>query len=363
MFWADLGQLHFNWGQKGLTISLLLHCAELIPSVPRPVTAHTQSGGSTGQWVTVQKHQQKPSEEKGRRKKIPYAPPLNRQRYLQVLQSAKSHTEAHQAKPFRSLLIQDALVTIQSPSETQPFTSVGLLTRVRANQRAQPWSLLWSQPKGSGGAEISVAQRACAADPAQRAAGASPSARITPPQRRGHSGSRAGRDKRRKEERFLNEPARLKRAGWETRLLIEWNYLRWQRARFFQVCSTQPRCIFNEHCQLMLAHIPTPPNPLSAHPIKKLPPPPRYHNIPQNVSGIEKTQIYTLGSVLNSEYFCLLTRLELFPSCYQWKRKHIMWRLPEESKTFKKQQEKVSTKGLQQINLKRFRSSHRSVCS
>lgn len=77
----------------------------------------------------------------------------------------------------------------------------------------------------------------------------------------------------------------------------------------------------------------------------------------------KKTQIYTPGSVGACQIlniFCLLMRPKLFPGCYQWKRNQIMCRLPEELKTFKKQLEKVSSKGLQRINLKRFHSSQ--VC-
>lgn len=215
-----------------------------------------------------------------------------------------------------------------------------------------------SQPRGSGGSEMSVAQRICAADTAQRAAWASPAARIKLP-KEGEM-QPGGRDKMRKEDSFLNTPARLRRAGWETRLLIKLSSLRWQRVSFFQKArSTQTRHSFSEHCKLMPAHTPTPPNIFSAHPIKEKAPS-GIRTSPKMYLEYKKTQIYALGSILNSEYFCLLTRSELFPGCYQWKRKQIMWRLPEESKTSKQQLEKASTKGLQQINLERFHSSQ--VC-
>lgn len=157
MFWADLGQLHFNRGQKALTLSLCKthpRCAASCDSTHPKWWQHWPVGDCTK--TSVKAIRRKRAEGKSPDHKH-HVPPLNRERYLQVLQSAKSHTEAHRAKPCRSLLIQDALARIQSPSERQPFTSVGLLTRLRMNQRAQLWSLLWSQPKGSGGAEISLA--------------------------------------------------------------------------------------------------------------------------------------------------------------------------------------------------------------
>lgn len=214
-----------------------------------------------------------------------------------------------------------------------------------------------SQPRGSGESEMNVAQRICAADTAQRIVWASPAARIKLPKE--GAMQPGGKDKMRKEGSFLNKAARLRRAGWETRLLIKLSNLRWQRVWFFQeVCSTQLTCIFSEHCQLMPAHTPTPPHILSAHPIKEKAPP-GIRTSPKMYLEYKDSK-KTLGSILNSEYFCLLTRSELFPGCYQWKRKQIMWRLPEESKTSKQQLEKASTKGLQQINLERFHSSQ--VC-
>lgn len=150
-----------------------------------------------------------------------------------------------------------------------------------------------SQPRGSGESEMNVAQRICAADIAQRIVWASPAARIKLPKE--GAMQPGGKDKMRKEGSFLNKAARLRRAGWETRLLIKLSNLRWQRVWFFQeVCSTQLTCIFSEHCQLMPAHTPTPPNILSAHPIKEKAPP-GIRTSPKMYLEYKKTQKRLLG--------------------------------------------------------------------